>query len=232
MLYVGTSGYSFKEWVGSFYPVRTPAGKFLSVYAARLRTVEINYTFRRFPATAVSSSWARETPESFRFSLKMHQSITHVARLKDVSSSVRDFLSALEPLGPRLGIILFQLPPYLPADLKRLKNLLDELPRDRRFAFEFRHPSWKCEEVTELLRTAGAALCLAEVEVDDEISPPTAPHAYVRLRKVPPFTQKEMTIIRQKIKKILKQVDELYFYIKHDVAGISPQVAKELQEEP
>ena len=173
MLYIGTSGYSFKEWVGPFYPAKTPGKKYLAFYASLLKTVEINHTFRRFPTRELTTSWAAETPESFKFSVKIHQSITHQARLKDVGASVKDFLRGLDPLGPRLGVILFQLPPYFPANLERLEKLLTELPTDRKFAFEFPHPSWDGPKTVDFLREAGTALCFAEVEIGGEIQPIT-----------------------------------------------------------
>ncbi len=229
MLYAGTSGYSFKEWVGSFYPAKTPGGKYLAYYASRLKTVEINHTFRRFPTMKLISSWAAQTSASFKFSMKMHQGITHLARLKEVSGPVQDFLRALEPLGPRLGVVLFQLPPYLPADLDRLKKLLAELPRDRKFAFEFRHPSWNSPDTADLLRKFGVALCAAEVQIGDLLPAPTAAHGYMRLRKVPPFSAKELAIIRGQMRSFLERVDDLYVYIKHDEAGLAPQIALDLQ---
>ncbi len=123
MLYVGTSSYSLKEWVGSFYPSKTAAGEYLQYYATRLSTVEVNYTFRHFPRISTSSSWAAQTPESFRFSFKMHNSVTHVSRLRGIERSVYDFLKALDPLGPRLGVVLFQLPPSFRANLELLKEV-------------------------------------------------------------------------------------------------------------
>jgi uncharacterized protein YecE (DUF72 family) len=231
MFYAGTSGYSFKEWVGPFYPEKTPVHRFLSFYASRLKTVEINYTFRHFPTEKLLASWAAQTPETFKFSFKMHQSVTHIFRLKEVDSRVRDFLQILEALGPRLGVVLFQLPPSLHADPERLKNVLDELPGDKKFAFEFRHRSWEKPETSALLRGAGAALCAAEVEMNKEIPPLTASHAYIRVREVPPFSKKDMAVMREKIRRILEQVDDLYFYIKHDPAGVSPRIALQLQEE-
>lgn len=229
MLYVGTSSYSLKEWVGSFYPPKTPSKEYLRFYASRLMSVEINHTFRRFPRTSVAAAWAAETPEAFRFSFKMHQSITHISRLKGIGSSVQDFLRALEPLGPRLGVVLFQLPPSFPANPRLLEEVLNDLPRDKKFAFEFRHPSWNDPQILDLLQEAGVALCNAELEIRDKIPPITAPHAYIRVRKEPPYSEEEMGNIEGKIKEGLKQTRELYVYIKHDKAGLAPGVAQQLQ---
>jgi uncharacterized protein YecE (DUF72 family) len=228
MLYVGTSSYSVKEWVGKFYPLKTPASGYLRYYASRLPSVEINYTYRHFPRPSASEKWAAETPASFQFSFKMHQSVTHINRLKGILSSVYDFLKGLEPLGSRLGVVLFQLPPSFRVDLKLLEEVLETLPRDKKFAFEFRHPSWDNPDTIRLLRTAEVALCNAEMEIKGAM-PVTARHAYVRIRKEPPYSEVELAAIQEKIMKGTKEVDDLYLYIKHDEAGLAPQVAMQLQ---
>ncbi len=230
MLYAGTSGYSFREWVGNFYPPKTPANEYLAFYASRLNSVEINHTFRRFPTTKLLTSWAEKTPESFIFSLKMHQSVTHGARLKSVGDSVEDFLAAASPLGPRLGVILFQLPPYFKAKIDRLESFLKELPSGYKYAIEFRHESWNEPAVVDLLRDAGVALCVADAEIGEEANfKPTAPHGYVRLRKVPPYTDEEIGLVQQQIRGILGQVEGLYLYAKHDDEGVAPETILQLQ---
>lgn len=223
MIYAGTSGYSFREWMGRFYPPKTPARDFLSFYATRLTSVEINHTFRRFPRAGLVRSWSASTPESFRFSLKMHQSVTHRARLRNVSASVGDFLEALAPLGPRLGVVLFQLPPFFRADLERLDGFLAELPRGGRFAMEFRHDSWNVPDVEARLREAGVALCSAEVDVEETREPvTTASFAYVRLRKTPPLRADEIEAVTSVVEKISKRVEDVYLYVKHDGEGVAP----------
>jgi uncharacterized protein YecE (DUF72 family) len=229
MLYVGTSGYSFREWVGPFYPPKTPSRKYLSYYASRLASVEINHTFRRFPTAEIASSWAAETPESFRFSLKMHQRVTHKLRLKNVGEAVSDFMTALAPLGPRLGVVLFQLPPHFPADEERLKSFLSELPPNRRFAMEFRHPSWNEPIITDALRDAGVALCAADIEIGESRLLSTASHGYMRLRKVPPYTEAEVAAARRQTLNYLRQVNDLYIYMKHDDNGLAPDTILRLQ---
>jgi len=229
MLYTGTSGYSFREWVGPFYPPKTKPTDYLAFYASRLNSVEINHTFRRFPTSKLLASWAEKTPESFAFSLKMHQSITHRARLKDVGESVKDFIKAAEPLGARLGAILFQLPPYFRADLDRLKAFLKDLPTGHRYAMEFRHESWNEPAVVEALRDRGVALCAAEAEISDSTFTSTAPHGYVRLRKVPPYTEEEIEQARREVADILKQVEDLYVYVKHDDEGVAPETVLRLR---
>jgi uncharacterized protein YecE (DUF72 family) len=159
----------------------------------------------------------------------MHQSVTHIKRLKGVDSSISDFLKALDPLGPRLGVVLFQLPSSFRADLKLLDGILQMLPADKKFAFEFRHPSWDSAETLDLLRSAGVALCHAEAKIGEGMPPVTARHAYIRVRQEPPYSEKELEYLRKKIEEGIKQADELYMHIKHDNAGLAPQVAMQLQ---
>ncbi len=230
MLFIGTSSYSFKEWVGPFYPPKTPASRFLAYYSSRLNTVEINHTYRRFPTEKLSASWAAATPESFAFSLKMHQSISHFRRLENVEEPLEDYLRNVKPLGPRLGVVLIQLPPDFPVDLGRLEGVLGRLPPGQRFAFEFRHPSWDAPEVTSRLRKSGVAVCLAENDITENPPPATASYSYVRIRKVPPYSADEMALLRRKIQGALKQSMDVYFYIKHDETGLAPLVALQLQK--
>jgi uncharacterized protein YecE (DUF72 family) len=223
LLYAGTSGYSFREWVGSFYPPKTPSSGYLPYYASRLTSVEINHTFRRFPRTELIASWAEATPESFRFSLKMHQSITHMARLKNVAASVSDFMDALMPLGPRLGVVLFQLPPFFRCDLPRLEVFLKELPPGHRYAMEFRHESWADPAVESRLRDFGVSLAAAEIEIEDRTDVPvTAPFAYVRLRKAPPYSDEEVRRAGELLTALSSRVEDVYLYVKHDDEGIAP----------
>lgn len=229
MVYTGTSGYSFREWVGSFYPPKTPSKRYLAYYASRLKSVEINHTFRRFPNAERIGAWAEETPETFKFSLKMHQSVTHLARLKNVGDSVTDFVKALEPLGPRLGVVLCQLPPYFRFDLERLETFLEELPAGPRYAMEFRHDSWNEPVVLDRLRDSGVALCAAEADIGAGQFVCTASFAYLRLRKVPPYTDEEMGTLRRQLTDVASRVEDVYLYLKHDDEGLAPRVASEIQ---
>jgi uncharacterized protein YecE (DUF72 family) len=184
-LRAGASGYSFKEWKGTFYPETIRPDGMLAWYSARLPTVEINNTFYQMPKAAVLESWAGATPEAFRFAIKAPRRITHDARLKaDAAADALGYLyRTLETLGDKRGPVLFQLPPFMKKDPERLHAFLRLLPQDHRAAFEFRHPSWFDDDVYALLREAGAALCLSERE--DDAPPPlveTAPWGYVRLR--------------------------------------------------
>jgi len=180
---IGTSGFSYKEWKGSFYPEDLPASEMLRFYAGKFSTVEINNTFYRMPTAAVLSGWAEQVPDGFTFALKASQRITHRSRLKDAADSVEFFFRVATTLGDRLGPVLFQLPPNLKKDLPRLADFLTLLPAGSRSAFEFRHASWFEDDVYEALKGAGAALCVAE---DEDLATPfvaTTGWGYLRLRR-------------------------------------------------
>lgn len=184
-LLAGASGYSFKEWKGSFYPEHIRPPEMLAWYAARLPTVEINNTFYRMPKPEVLENWAKATPPEFRFAVKASRRITHLARLKaDSAGDSIDFLyRALAALGGKRGPVLFQLPPFIKLDLPRLRDFLARLPSAHEAAVEFRDASWFTDAVYETLKSAGAALVVSERE--DALPPPlveTAPWGYARLR--------------------------------------------------
>jgi uncharacterized protein YecE (DUF72 family) len=193
-LSAGASGYSFKEWKGSFYPEGMKPEGMLAWYAARLPTVEINNTFYQMPRVAVLENWARCTPEGFRFAIKASRRITHIARLKPetAADSVDYLYRNLAALGAKRGPVLFQLPPAMKKDLARLSGFLGLLPEGHCAAFEFRNESWFADDVYDALKAAGAALCLSERE--DHAPPPlveTAPWGYVRLR-LESYTDEEL----------------------------------------
>jgi len=184
-LYAGASGYSFKEWQGSFYPQKIKPEAMLEWYAQRLPTVEINNTFYQMPKTSVLEKWAQATPVEFRFAIKASRRITHDARLKadTAADSVQFLYRNLATLGDKRGPVLFQLAPFQKKDSARLRDFLQLLPDGHQAAFEFRNASWFDDEVYALLREANAALVLSERE--DNAPPPlvtTAPWGYVRLR--------------------------------------------------
>jgi uncharacterized protein YecE (DUF72 family) len=184
-LIAGASGYSYKEWQGTFYPEKIRPDAMLAFYARHLPTVEINNTFYQMPKAAVLEAWSAATPETFRFAIKASRRITHDARLKseDAADPVAFLYRTLATLGDKRGPVLFQLPPFLRKDLPRLEGFLALLPDDHRAAFEFRNESWFDDDVYAALRHAGAALCLSE-RSDGEPPPlvETAPFGYVRLR--------------------------------------------------
>lgn len=181
----GASGYSFKEWKGSFYPESIKPDGMLAWYAERLPTVEVNNTFYQMPRASVLENWARSTPDGFKFAIKASRRITHIARLKadTAADSVGYLYRNLATLGAKRGPVLFQLPPQMKKDLPRLTDFLRLLPEGHGAAFEFRNASWFADDVYDALKSAGAALCVSERE--DNAPPPlvqTAPWGYVRLR--------------------------------------------------
>jgi uncharacterized protein YecE (DUF72 family) len=180
----GTSGYSYAEWKGSFYPEKFPAKAMLGYYAERFPTVEINNTFYRMPTEALVRGWAEQVPEGFTFVIKASKRITHDRRLRDCADAVEYLVRTVSVLGPRLGPLLFQLPPNLKKDLPRLVDFLAALPPGPRAAFEFRHASWFEDDVFAALRAAGVALCVADT--GEEPAAPfvaTAGWGYLRLRR-------------------------------------------------
>jgi uncharacterized protein YecE (DUF72 family) len=227
-LYVGTSGYSYKEWKGSFYPKDLPEKKMLRYYGERFGTVEINNTFYRMPKTSVLEAWAAEVPASFKFVLKASQRITHMQRLKDVDTSVSYLLEVAGALKERLGPLLFQLPPNFKKDLPRLREFLGLLPSHRRAAFEFRHQSWFADEVFALLREQQAALCIAEAEDDLEVPfMSTANWGYLRLR-MPEYGDAELTTWVKRVRDTNWQ--DAFVFFKHEDEGKGPQMAKRFLE--
>jgi uncharacterized protein YecE (DUF72 family) len=181
---VGTSGYNYPEWWGTFYPDRLPAAKMLAYYVERFSTVEINATFYRMPNAKTLAGWAATAPAGFAYVLKAPQQITHYARLRNVDEPLRYFCDTARTLGDKLGPLLFQLPPNFKKATDRLGTLLRALPADLRIALEFRHESWFDDEVYDLLRTRNAALCVADTEEGSTPAVTTADFGYLRLRAV------------------------------------------------
>jgi uncharacterized protein YecE (DUF72 family) len=215
-LYAGTSGWAYPSWKPDFYPAKLASVKFLGHYASRLNTVEVNYTFRRFPTEKLLRGWIEATPADFQFAIKANQKITHVKRLRDVADFTADFVGALQPLDveKKLGPVLFQLPPYLKCDVGLLKEFMATLPRQLRAAFEFRHVSWFSDEVYAAMRERNVALCQAESEKLETPDVQTADFAYLRLRKEE-YSPAERKVLAQKADKLIK-VGDAYVYFKHE----------------
>lgn len=225
-LFVGTSGWAYPEWKGSFYPEKISQKLMLSYYAERLSTVEINYTFRQLPKQTVVESWVSQVPEGFKFVLKARQVITHFKRLKDAAQETVDFLRVASYLGDHQGPVLFQLPPNMKKDVERLDAFLKQV--DAPSAFEFRHESWHDEEVFECLRAHKVALCVADAEElphVDLIS--TANWGFLRLRRVE-YTDKQL---KEWIKQIKDQSwDHCYIFFKHEDEATGPKLATKFLE--
>jgi uncharacterized protein YecE (DUF72 family) len=230
-LHVGTSGYSYKEWKGPFYPEKLRPADMLRFYAERLPAVEINNTFYRLPKASVLESWASQVPAGFRFAIKASRRITHFKRLKEAGDETDYLLRTTATLGERLGVVLFQLPPKLAKDLERLERFLAILPQGTRAAFEFRHDSWLDEEVYAALRRRNCALCLADTEeatVDgDERAAggpllSTADWGYLRLRR-PDYTREALAGWAERIRG--SGWRDAFVFFKHEDAGAGPRMA-------
>ncbi|MBA3585112.1 MAG: DUF72 domain-containing protein [Gemmatimonadetes bacterium] len=224
----GTSGYSYKEWKGAFYPEDLPAGDMLGYYAGRLPTVEINNTFYRMPTEKLLASWAEQVPEGFRFVLKAPQRITHKKKLEDAGEETEHFFRMAGTLEARLGAVLFQLPPWLRKDVPRLMAFLEILPRVARAAFEFRHASWFDDEVFDRLRERGAALCVADAEGDlDTPLAATAPWGYLRLRR----TDYDDAALADWANRVQAQPwEEAFVFFKHEDEATGPRLAERFLE--
>ena len=227
-LYVGTSGYAYREWKEKFYPEDLPAKRYLEFYGAQFNSVEINGTFRRIPKTSVLKAWMEEVPPTFQFALKAPQQITHIRRLKAVGRPLGIFIKVARTLGDQLGPLLFQLPPNFKVDLPRLKNFLKLIPKDIRTAFEFRHESWLTDEVFNLLRERNAALCIAESHETIPIPfASTADWGYLRLRR-DDYTKPSLKKWAAKIQ--AQTWSDTYIYFKHEETGRGPKFAKKFLE--
>jgi uncharacterized protein YecE (DUF72 family) len=223
-LYAGTSGYSYKEWIGSFYPKDLPNKNMLRFYGDNLPAVEINNTFYRMPSASVLQAWAEQVPPGFRFVLKAPRKITHIKPLKEKRDEVGYFIRTAATLGDKLGAILFQLPPYLHINMGLFAGFTDLLPSEARVAFEFRHRSWFDDELYELLQTKGYAVCCSDSE-NQELSQfvSTADWGYVRLRK-PNYSEQELLDWIQKIKSQSWQAAFAFF--KHEDGAAGPKLAR------
>jgi uncharacterized protein YecE (DUF72 family) len=224
-LWVGTSGYNYPEWKGSFYPDKLPAAKMLPYYAQAFTTVEINYTFYRTPNRKILAAWDRDTPAGFRLTLKAPKRITHIAKLRDCAELLNYFLETAATLGPKLGAILFQLPPYFRKDLAVLDGFLASLPPGTCAAFEFRHASWMDAEVFARLKARNLALCVADSEKFSTPVEITADYGYFRLRDEG-YTASDLERWAGLIRERAAQCREVFVYFKHEEAGKGPQFAR------
>lgn len=228
-LFTGTSGWAYPTWKPDFYPEKLAQKKFLNHYATQLNAVEVNFTFRQLVKETTLQNWLAETPEAFRFTIKAHQVITHIRRLKDTGEFVTRFLATIEPLAAvgKLGPVLFQLPPNLKVDRELLEAFLQTLPKRMQSAFEFRHASWFADSTYDALRQNGAALCVAETESLTTPEIVTADFIYYRFRKpnYPPDERKEMV---DRIQGHLNAGRDVFAYFKHEETPEGAIYAREL----
>jgi uncharacterized protein YecE (DUF72 family) len=229
MIWVGTSGYNYPEWKGSFYPETLAAAKMLPYYAERFPTVEINYTFYRAPNEKILDGWDKATPDTFKLTLKAPKRITHDARLRDCADRLRQFVETAAVLGPKLGALLFQLPPNLKKDVPLLDAFLEAFPPRVCAAFEFRHTSWLSDDVYERLRARNLALCVADSE---RLSTPvevTADYGYFRLRDegyTPDDIRRWASVIQERT----GGLKDVFVYFKHEEEGKGPEFARLLMD--
>jgi uncharacterized protein YecE (DUF72 family) len=222
-LYVGTSGYSYKEWKGSFYPEKLPAKDMLHYYGERLSTVEINATFYRMPQKSMLENWKEQVPPAFRFSLKAPQRVTHFKRLKETEAETKYFFETAEVLADQLGVVLFQLPPNLKKDLPRLESFVTQLPKESRAAFEFRHPSWFDDDVLSVLKDRNLALVVSDTDdMPTTHIDKTADWGYLRLRRVN-YSKENLSEWLQRVNQ--QQWSDTFVFFKHEDEGTGPRLA-------
>ena len=229
--FVGTSGWSYREWKGSFYPAKLPAAGMLAYYAARFSAVEVNNSFYRIPAERVLVNWAGQVPPDFRFIMKASRRITHNQRLSDADGSLAYFLRAVNPLGPRLGPTLFQLPPTMKMDLARLEAFLGRIPRRWPAALEVRHESWLVEEVYQVLRVHDIPLVAVDANEAEAFTTPLIPTAswgYVRLRRGE-YSTADLRTWAEQISS--QKWNRAYLFLKHEEGSPrGPAAALEIQD--
>lgn len=221
--FVGTSGYNYPEWRGSFYPEKFPTSKMLAYYADRFDTVEVNYTFYRIPTPALLDGWAKGTPAAFKFTLKAPRRITHDSKLRHVEELTQNFCRTAQTLDSKLGVLLFQLPPTFKRDDAVLSEFLELLPEGTRAAFEFRHESWHDDAVFELLRRRNIALCIADSEKMSTPVVATASYTYFRLRDEgyqPADIERWAATVLE-----ASAARDAYVYFKHEEQGKGPAFA-------
>ena len=229
ILHLGTSGFAYDEWKhGAFYPEGMPAAGMLAHYASVFRSVEINYTFRRFPSEKTLTGWRDQTPDGFRFTFKANQRITHIRRLKDAGDEVRAFVERAQVLGDRLGPILFQCPPGLKFNEAVIRAFADDVPPGVAAAMEFRHPSW--DAAWPLLAESGIARCVADVDevevTDDALS--WQPFGFLRLRRTQ-YSDDELALWAGRIRSALQDDRDVYCYFKHEDSAAGPRMALRLR---
>jgi uncharacterized protein YecE (DUF72 family) len=228
--WIGTSGFQYPEWRGTFYPEKFPTTKMLPFYAERFSTSEINYTFYRIPNSKTIETWDSSTPEHFRFGLKAPQKVTHIAKLRDCAELLEVFERVVSGLGTKLGPVLFQLPPSFKKDAALLNEFLGGLPTGIRAAFEFRHSSWFDDETFGHLQKHNAALCIAESSDLATPSQATTDFGYLRLRRED-YQHADITRWAKFIEEQKERWSHVFVYFKHEESGMGPQLAKQMMEE-
>lgn len=228
-LWIGTSGFQYTEWKGTFYPETMPTARMLPYYAERFSTTEINYSFHRIPSAKTIEGWYQATPEHFKFSLKAPQKVTHFAKLRNCGDTMRYFHQVICDLEGKLGCVLFQLPPALKKDSALLSSFLADVPDGMRGAFEFRDSSWFHDETYQLLRSKNLALCIAESEKLATPIVATADYGYLRLRRED-YQDTDIVKWADGIKAKAAVWSDAFIYFKHEESGIGPKLAARMKE--
>jgi len=227
-LYAGSSGFSYKQWKGPFYPEKLPPAQMLEFYAERLTSVEINNTFYRMPSKKLLEGWASKVPDRFRFAIKATRRITHSKKLKDCEEEMQFFVGALQTLGNHLGPVLFQLPPNFLIDLERLDTFLKLIPTPMQAAFEFRHDSWVNDEVAQRLATSKHTLVWADTDKTDRQHWPAAGDwFYLRLRREG-YDETQLQGWLERLR--AANAREAFVFFKHEDEGAAPALAKQLND--
>ena len=227
--WIGTSGFQYSEWKGTFYPEDLSTAKMLPYYAERLSTTEINYTFRRIPSAKTIQGWWDATPERFKFSLKAPQKVTHFAKLRNCGDTLRYFYQVISDLEAKLGVVLFQLPPAFKKDGPLLAAFLEDFPPGMRAAFEFRHTSWFDDEIFAVLQHKNIALCIADSENLATPVVATADYGYLRLRRED-YQPADVARWAETIRTQKNIWPDAFIYFKHEESGIGPKLARQLRE--
>ena len=216
-LLIGTSGWAYPSWKPGFYPEKLAQSKFLTYYASQLNTVEVNLTFRQLLKDTTAQKWIEQTPTGFRFTIKAHQVITHIKRLKNTEEFLQRFINSIEPLSQagKIGCVLFQLPPNMKADPQLLQDFLPAIPKGVKAAFEFRHESWFADDIFSCLKQHNRALCVAETEERATPDVVTADFCYYRYRK-PEYTATEREAMVRRMQEHLSNGRDTYAYFKHE----------------
>jgi len=228
--WIGTSGFQYPEWKGTFYPEKMPASQMLGYYSERFSTTEVNYSFRRIPSAKTIQGWSDGTPDRFKFSLKAPQKVTHFAKLRDCADTLAYFQSIVAKLGEKQGAVLFQLPPAFAKNAILLGDFLKDIPPGMRAAFEFRHPSWFDDEIYDTLRAHNAALCIAESADLATPAVPTADFGYFRLRRED-YTSADIEKWAQTIRELGRGWGDTFIYFKHEESGVGPAFARKMVDQ-
>lgn len=226
-LWIGTSGFQYPEWKGTFYPEKLPVSKMLAYYSERFSTTEVNYSFRRIPSAKTIQNWAETTPPRFKFTFKAPERVTHISRLRDCADILRFFASVIGEMKEKLGVVLFQLPPVMKHDVALLRAFLDDVPPTIRAAFEFRHASWFADDVFNALRENNAALCISESEKIAAPQVATADFGYLRLRRQD-YVAADVKRWADFVQAQATQWRDAFVYFKHEESGLGPKLGKQM----